>query len=88
MIVTASVSSGAEIMAAGNIHVYGVLRGRALAGTEGNEDARIFCHRLAADLVSVAGKYKVNEDFPNGLESTPVQIHIQDSKLHITALNT
>jgi septum site-determining protein MinC len=86
LIVTAPVSSGAEIMAAGNIHVYGVLRGRALAGIKGDENARIFCQRFEADLVSVAGKYKVSEDFPEGLRSAPVQIRIQDSMLRVIAI--
>ncbi len=62
--IIAAVSSGAELMADGNIHVYGPLRGRALAGMKGNTDARIFCQDLQAELVSVAGHYRVSENIP------------------------
>ena len=62
LIILASVSAGAEILADGNIHVYGALRGRALAGVKGDSSARIFCHSLEAELVSVAGQYKISED--------------------------
>jgi septum site-determining protein MinC len=73
-------------MAAGNIHVYGVLRGRALAGNQGDTNARIFCQCLEADLVSIAGQYMVNEDFPAELCADPVQIHLQEKQLLIAAL--
>src|SRR5690606_4859177 len=66
LIVTAPVSAGAELLADGNIHVYGPLRGRALAGVLGNTDARIFCRSLEAELVSIAGQYKISEDLQNG----------------------
>ena len=62
LIIAASVSPGAELLADGNIHVYGTLRGRALAGINGNENARIFCYGLEAELVSIAGQYKVFEE--------------------------
>lgn len=62
LIVVAPVSAGAEILADGNIHVYGPLRGRALAGVKGDVNAQIFCHSLEAELISIAGNYKVNED--------------------------
>lgn len=62
LIVLAAVSAGAELLADGNIHVYGPLRGRALAGINGNLDARIFCQQLGAELLSIAGQYKVAED--------------------------
>ncbi|MGR9101246.1 MAG: septum site-determining protein MinC, partial [Gammaproteobacteria bacterium] len=61
LIIVASVSAGAEIMAEGNIHVYGALRGRALAGVQGNENSRIFCSDLQAELVSIAGNFKISE---------------------------
>lgn len=86
LIVTTTVSSGAEIMAAGNIHVYGTLRGRALAGIEGDKNARIFCQHLEADLVSIAGIYQINDDFPDELRNTPVQVQIQNSEMHITTI--
>jgi septum site-determining protein MinC len=84
LIVTASVSPGAELVADGNIHVYGALRGRALAGAGGDETARIFCTRLEAELVSIAGRYMVSEQLPAGVQSTPVQIALIDDQLTIT----
>jgi septum site-determining protein MinC len=62
LVVLAAVSPGAELAAVGHIHVYGALRGRAFAGIEGDESAMIFCDQLEAQLVSVAGVYKVNEE--------------------------
>ncbi len=62
LIVTAPVSAGAELLADGNIHVYGPLRGRAMAGVQGNMQARIFCRTLEAELVSIAGYYLTKED--------------------------
>lgn len=84
LIVTAPVSPGAELVADGNIHVYGVLRGRALAGAGGDATARIFCTRLEAELVSIAGRYLVSEQLPPGVQSTPVQIALVDDQLTIT----
>ena len=65
LVVLSSVSPGAEVLADGNIHVYGTLRGRALAGVKGNRSARIFCQRLEAELISIAGHYKISEDLRN-----------------------
>ena len=62
LVVLSSVSSGAELLASGNIHVYGTLRGRAIAGLDGDTNARIFCHQLEADLISIAGQYKIFEE--------------------------
>jgi septum site-determining protein MinC len=84
LIVTAAVSPGAEIMADGNIHVYGPLRGRALAGAAGDVDARIFCSRLEAELVSIAGRYLVSEQLPAEQQGLPVQIALVDDRLTIT----
>ena len=83
LIITAAVSSGAEVIADGNIHVYGTLRGRALAGVKGNRQARIFCHRLQAELIAVAGQYRVNEAIPENLTNNPVQVFLTDRKLNI-----
>ncbi|WP_374086891.1 septum site-determining protein MinC [Methylomicrobium lacus] len=83
LIVLATVSSGTEIMAEGNIHVYGSLRGRALAGVQGNEKARIFCSDLQAELISIAGVYKVSEDLSKEFQQKPVQIYLQDNSLII-----
>jgi septum site-determining protein MinC len=84
LVVTAAVSPGAELIADGNIHVYGALRGRALAGASGDAEARIFCSRLEAELVSIAGRYLVNEQLPAGERSLPVQIALVDDSLTIT----
>lgn len=62
LIVLAPVSPGAELLADGNIHVYAPLRGRALAGAKGDTNAHIFCRQLAAEMLSIAGRYKVAED--------------------------
>ena len=86
LIVMAAVSSGAEIATPGSIHVYGALRGRAFAGSDGDENARIFCQCLEAELVSIAGVYLVNENFPITLRSTPAQIQLRAGQLHISAL--
>jgi septum site-determining protein MinC len=84
LIVTAGVSPGAEIIADGNIHVYGVLRGRALAGASGDAGARIFCTRLEAELISIAGRYLVSEQLPADAQAAPVQIALVDDQLTIT----
>uniref|UniRef100_UPI0025CCAC13 septum site-determining protein MinC n=1 Tax=uncultured Lamprocystis sp. TaxID=543132 RepID=UPI0025CCAC13 len=81
--VIASVSSGAEVMADGNIHCYGPLRGRALAGARGNTEARIFCSDLQAELVSVAGHYRVSENIPADLRGVPVQVYLDQKILRI-----
>jgi septum site-determining protein MinC len=84
LIVTAAVSPGAEIVADGNIHVYGALRGRALAGASGDRDARIFCSRFEAELVSIAGRYLVSEQLPPEQHGLAVQIALIDEALTIT----
>jgi septum site-determining protein MinC len=84
LIVTAAVSPGAELVADGNIHVYGALRGRALAGAGGDSAARIFCTRLEAELISIAGRYMVSEQLPADAQSTPVQVALVDDQLTIT----
>lgn len=83
LVVLAQVSAGAEIMAEGNIHVYNTLRGRALAGVQGNLEARIFCFDLQAELISIAGNYKVSEDLNVVIRNTPVQIYLQNYTLII-----
>ncbi|MBK1695023.1 septum site-determining protein MinC [Chromatium weissei] len=84
--IVAAVSSGAELMADGNIHVYGALRGRALAGMNGNLDARIFCQDLQAELVSIAGHYRVSENIPAEMQGFPVQIFLDQKILRIERL--
>ncbi len=83
LVVMSQVSAGAEIMADGNIHVYGTLRGRALAGVQGNLGCRIFCQDLQAELVSVGGHYRISENIDDSLRSVPVQIYLQDQSLII-----
>ncbi len=79
--IVGSVSSGAEIIAGGSIHVYGALRGRALAGVSGRDGARIFCSKLDAELVSINGLYKVADDFDAALRNAPAQIRFEDESL-------
>jgi septum site-determining protein MinC len=86
LIVLSTVSHGAEILAHRHIHVYGALRGRALAGVNGDGEARIFCQQLEAELVSVAGQYQVNEDFPENLRGNPAQIYLEEDLLKIEPL--
>jgi len=83
LIITAQVSPGAEIMAEGNIHVYGSLRGRALAGVLGDEQASIFCSDLQAELVSIAGNYRISEDLDDSNRNVPVQIYLNNQALII-----
>lgn len=88
LIILASVSAGAEILADGNIHVYGTLRGRALAGVKGDTSARIFCQSLEAELVSVAGQYKVSEDFDKNAVRKASQIFLNEDKLCFKELDS
>lgn len=86
LIVLAPVSAGSELLADGHIHVYGPLRGRALAGVRGDTSARIFCQSLEAELVSVAGRYKVAEDLRRQQWKEAVQIALDGDSLKITGL--
>jgi len=84
--VCAMVGNGAEVIADGSIHIYGSLRGRALAGARGDLNARIFCREFHAELVAVAGQYRVLESIPPELVGKPVQIWLENDKLQIAAL--
>ena len=86
LIVTAPVSPGAELLADGNIHVYGSLKGRALAGINGNTNARIFCSELDAELIAIAGHYKVLESTPAHLRKQNVQVLLREEQLSIESL--
>lgn len=86
LIVIGPVSPGAELLADGNIHVYGPLRGRALAGINGNETARIFCRKMQAELVSIAGHYILNENMTLDDPERAKQIFWHNDKLTITNL--
>lgn len=83
LIITATVSAGAEIIAEGNIHVYGSLRGRALAGVLGDANCRIFCSDLQAELISIAGIYQLSEDLRKHPLHVPVQISLDNQTLVI-----
>ncbi len=76
-----AVSAGAEVIADGNIHIYGALRGRAIAGAQGDESARIFCQKLDAELISIAGNYKPNEDIDEQYRNRNVQISLEGEKI-------
>ena len=83
IIVTTSVGSGAELIASGHIHVYGALRGRALAGVNGDTNARVFCHSLEAELIAIAGLYRVSDDFDKSVWRCPVQVFLRRESLCI-----
>ena len=85
--VLGSVSSGAEIVAGGSIHVYGALRGRAMAGSTGNARARIFCTRNEAELISVDGYYRTADQIDADLRSRPTQCWLEGRVLSIAALD-
>ncbi|GAB3358092.1 septum site-determining protein MinC [Lysobacter tyrosinilyticus] len=85
--VLANIGAGAEVMADGSIHIYGPLRGRALAGAQGWAQARIFCREFHAELVAIAGRYKVLEEIPKELRGKPVQIWLEGEELKIAALD-
>lgn len=84
--VCAGISAGAEVIADGSIHVYGALRGRALAGARGDESARIFCREFHAELVAIAGQYKVLDDLPTDVRGRPAQVWLEHGKLHVAAM--
>jgi septum site-determining protein MinC len=85
--VLGSVGSGAEIVAGGSIHIYGTLRGRAMAGVTGNSKARIFCNKIEAELLAIDGYYRTAEDINASLRNRPVQAWLEGSTMMITALN-
>jgi septum site-determining protein MinC len=85
--VVGSVSSGAEIVAGGSIHIYGTLRGRAMAGINGNSAARIYCHKIEAELLAIDGYYRTAEDIDAALCDRPMQVWLQGDIVHIAPLN-
>jgi septum site-determining protein MinC len=85
--IVGSVSSGAEIIAAGSIHVYGTLRGRVLAGAYGNQRARIFCRRLDAELIAIDGHYIVADEVEPHLRKAPIQAWLEGDELKIITMN-
>lgn len=86
LVVVNSVNEGAELLVDGNIHIYGALRGRALAGIHGDRSVRIFCQSLEAELVSIAGFYRMQENIPKELHGKMVQIYLEADELKIEPL--
>jgi septum site-determining protein MinC len=85
--VLGSVGSGAEIVAGGSIHIYGTLRGRAMAGVNGNSNARIYCQRIEAELLAIDGYYQTAEEIDVSLRNRPAQAWLQGDTMKITPLN-
>ena len=86
LILTKLVANGAEVIADGSIHVYGALRGRALAGAQGDSSARIYCQEFHAELVSIAGQYRVFETMPDELKGQRIQAWLDGDKLVVQKL--
>lgn len=85
--VVGSVASGAEIVAGGSIHVYGTLRGRAMAGSAGNPKARVFCNRLEAELLAIDGLYRTADDMDAACRGRAAQAWLEDDVMIIAALD-
>jgi septum site-determining protein MinC len=85
--VLGSVASGAEVVAGGSIHIYGALRGRAMAGSMGDARARIFCSRNEAELLAIDGYYQTAETMDASLRGRPVQVRLENAGLNIEALD-
>jgi septum site-determining protein MinC len=86
LIVAGAVSAGAEVLADGHIHIYGTLRGRALAGVRGLTSARIFCRRLDAELVSIAGHYRIADDILDRERGDNRLVTLSGDTIHITEI--
>ena len=82
-----SVGSGAEVVAGGSIHIYGALRGRAMAGVNGHTSARIYCQKIEAELLAIDGFYQTADDIDEALRGKPAQAWLQGNTMRITALN-
>lgn len=87
VIVLGSAGFGSEIIAGGSIHVYGTLRGRAIAGASGNRHARIFCRRNEAELLAVDGWYRIAEDMEPSTRGAAIQAYLDEGAILVTALN-
>lgn len=87
LIILGSVSHGAEVIADGNIHIYGTLRGRALAGAKGNKKAKIYCQNLQAELISICGNYMMSESLQKNCWNQPASICLAEEKLIVSELN-
>lgn len=87
LVILGAVGAGAEVLADGCVHVYGALNGRAGAGVQGDETARIFCQQFNAELVSIAGCYRVGDELPDGQRGRPAQVRLEDASLVIADLD-
>ncbi|WP_287145892.1 septum site-determining protein MinC [Aeromonas sp.] len=83
LVILGSVSPGAEVIADDSIHIYGALRGRAIAGAKGNTQARIYCQQLQAELLSIAGTFQLSDALPAGLIQQPVHVRLDNEQLRI-----
>ena len=83
LVILGSVSPGAEVIADDSIHIYGTLRGRAIAGAKGNTQARIYCQQLQAELLSIAGTFQLSDALPAGLIQQPVHVRLDNEQLRI-----
>ncbi len=86
IVVMQQTSAGSELLAGGSVHVYGVLRGRVLAGVQGDTQARIFCQRLEAELIAIAGRYRLLDEIDSDLKGQAVMIYLEGEKLKIVPI--
>ena len=86
IVVLQQTSAGSELLAGGSVHVYGALRGRVLAGVQGNTEARIFCQQLEAELVAIAGRYRLLDEMEENLKGQAVMVFLEGEKLKIVAI--
>ena len=87
LVISGDVGAGAEVIADGSIHIYGALRGKALAGAMGNINAAVFCQTMQPELVSIAGVYKLSEALPEQVWGSACSIFLEDQKLVFSNLN-
>ena len=87
LVINGDVAAGAEVIADGSIHIYGTLRGKALAGAMGNKNVSIFCQVLQPELVSVAGVYKLSDDLPRNFVGKSSIISLENEKIVIAKLS-
>jgi len=83
LIILSRVSAGAEVLADGHIHVYGHLLGRALAGAKGDTDARVFCNKMEAELISIAGNFLLSDALREKVWLQPAQVYLDEQTLHV-----
>lgn len=87
LVLLAPVSHGAEVLADGYIHAYGALRGRVIAGAAGDTSSQIFCHKLEAELIAIAGFYKLLEESITAPANSILQINLEDEKINIQTIS-